>query len=106
MSVKMNIALGVAGGAAGFILTLIAVFYGTESETLYGESLMVATAMAAMGASTIAIIGAAVLNRSPRLGGWLMCLTGLALPFFISTLGFIPFVFLIPAGIAGIIRSS
>ncbi|WP_416151210.1 hypothetical protein ACM26V_09665 [Salipaludibacillus sp. HK11] len=97
--------LGLTGGIIGFIYTFYAVFYGTIDETLFGESFFMGTSMIAMILSSTAIIGGALVKSKPRLSGWLMFLSGLGLPLFISTFGLIPMLFLLPAGLTEIARA-
>ncbi|WP_280769209.1 hypothetical protein [Salipaludibacillus daqingensis] len=97
--------LGMTGGAIGFIYTFYAVFFGTLDETTFGESFFMGTTMVAMLLSTIAMIGAALVKRKPTFSGWLMFVSGLMLPLFISTFGLIPLLFIVPAGLSEIIRN-
>lgn len=96
--------LGLIGGTIGFIITFYAVFFGTIDESVFGESFFMGTSMFAMLFSTIAIIGAALVKIKPKLAGWLMLLSGLSLPIFISTFGFVPLLLLVPPGLTEILR--
>ncbi|PYZ93448.1 hypothetical protein CR194_09750 [Salipaludibacillus keqinensis] len=106
MNQTMTFILGLIGGTVGFFYTLYAVYYGITDEFVFGESFVIGTSMAAMTISTIAIVGASFVKLRPKLSGWIMIITGLSLPLFISTFGFVPLVFLVPAGLKEISRKS
>jgi hypothetical protein len=93
---------GLIGGILGFIFTFYAVYYGTTDEIVFGESFLMGSSMIAMGLSTIAIISACMIRLKPRFSSWALVITGLLIPFFISTYGFVPLIFLFIAGIPGL----
>jgi len=104
MKQKTSFILGMTGGVLGFIYTFYAVFFGTVDETNFGESFFMGTSMIAMSLSTFAIVGAALIKTKPKLAGWMMFLSGLGLPIFISTFGLIPLLLLVPPGLSEILR--
>ncbi|MCR6095830.1 hypothetical protein HXA31_09510 [Salipaludibacillus agaradhaerens] len=97
---------GLIGGILGFIFTFYAVYYGTTDEIVFGESFLMGSSMIAMGLSTIAIISACMIRLKPRFSSWTLVISGLLIPFFISTYGFVPLVFLLISGIPGIRQNN
>ncbi|MCE7794814.1 hypothetical protein K8O68_20720 [Salipaludibacillus sp. CUR1] len=96
--------LGITGGSLGIIFTLYALYYGTTDEAVYGESFLAGETLGAILISTAAIVGASLARNNAKAGGWIMLLSGLALPVLIDTYGFIPLMLLLPAGISNIIK--
>lgn len=85
--------LGLIGGTIGFIYTFIALFSGTADEATLGETFASGMAMVAMSFSTIAIVAAVLVKQRPLLAGWLLIVSGIAIPLSIGSFGILPFLF-------------
>ncbi|MGJ9382486.1 hypothetical protein [Salipaludibacillus sp. CF4.18] len=102
MNSKTSLYLGIIGGSLGFIYISYALFSGTADEAAYGEPFATGMAMAAMSFSTIAIVASVLVRQKPKLGGWIMIISGIAIPVFIGPFGLIPFLFIAFGGIIAV----
>ncbi|MDX8361151.1 MULTISPECIES: hypothetical protein [Bacillaceae] len=106
MSRITEMILGIIGGLLGFGGAFIALFVGTVDEVVSGSSEISSLGASAFLFSALGIIGAIVVKFKAKLGGWLMLLSGVAILISISLFGVVPALFLIPAGLMGILRKS
>lgn len=104
MSRTIEMVLGILGGLIGFGGAFFALFMGTLDEAFNGTSELSGLGTSAIIFSSIAIIGAIVVKFKAKLGGWLMLISGIAIVISISLFGVIPTLFLVPAGLMGILR--
>ncbi|MDX8363774.1 hypothetical protein [Cytobacillus sp. IB215665] len=106
MSRLTEMILGILGGLLGFGGAFLALFIGTVDEVVSGSSEISSLGVSAFLFSALAIIGAIVVKFKAKLGGGLMLISGIAILVSISLFGVIPALFLIPAGLMGILRKS
>ncbi|MFC3039490.1 DUF4064 domain-containing protein [Virgibacillus xinjiangensis] len=106
MNRTTELVLGIIGGLIGFGGAFLALFVGSVDEAINGTSELNGLGTSAFIFSALAIIGAILVKFKPKLGGWLMLISGIAILISISLFGVVPALFLIPAGLMGIIRKS
>ncbi len=106
MSRTLEIVLGIIGGLIGFIGAFMALFIGSVDEALSGNTQISGLGASAFLFSITAIIGAILVKFKPKIGGWLMLISGIAILISISLFGVVPFLFLVSAGLMGIIRKE
>ncbi|MFB4162265.1 DUF4064 domain-containing protein [Alteribacillus sp. JSM 102045] len=107
MSRVTEMVLGIIGGLIGFGGAFFALFMGSLDEA-FNET---ASSLTGLGASAflfsaLAIAGAILVKFKPKLGGWLMAISGIAILISISLFGVVPALFLVPAGLMGILRKE
>lgn len=106
MSRTTEMVLGIFGGLIGFGGAFFALFIGSIDEAVNGSNEISGLGASAFLFSALAIIGGIVVKFKAKFGGWLMVISGVAILISISLFGVIPALFLIPAGLMGIIRKS
>lgn len=106
MSRTTEMVLGILGGLIGFGGAFFALFMGAVDESFNGSSELSGLGASAFFFSALAIIAAILVKFKPRLAGWLMLISGVAILISISLFGIVPALFLIPAGLMGIIRKN
>lgn len=106
MSRTTEMALGIIGGLIGFLGAFLALFIGSLDEAFNGTSSLMGPGISAFVFSGFGIIGAIVVKFKSKLGGWIMLISGVAILISIGLFGVIPALFLIPAGLMGIIRKE
>ncbi|MCR6105730.1 hypothetical protein HXA34_05435 [Salipaludibacillus agaradhaerens] len=104
MSRTTEMILGILGGLIGFGGAFFALFIGTVDEAVSGSSQISSLGTSAFLFSILAIIGAIIVKFKAKLGGWLMVISGVAILISISMFGVVPALFLISAGLMGILR--
>ncbi|WP_096439037.1 hypothetical protein [Alteribacter populi] len=104
MSRTTEMVLGILGGLIGFGGAFFALFIGSIDEAVSGSNEISGLGTSAFLFSTLAIIGAIVVKFKAKLGGWLMLISGVAILISISLFGVVPALFLVAAGLMGIIR--
>ncbi len=105
---KTSFTLGLIGGIIGFFAAITALAVGG-----------IGTAFNASGAETITILGAfaiifsiigivfsVVSNKKPKIGGWLMIISGIAILICISLFGLLPAILLILGGIVALTKEK
>jgi hypothetical protein len=102
----MEMVLGIIGGLIGFGGAFFALFVGSIDEALTGSREISGLGASAFLFSALAVIGAIVVKFKAKLGGWLMGISGIAILISISLFGVVPALFLIPAGLMGILRKE
>lgn len=100
----MEMILGIIGALIGFAGAFFALFIGSVDEAFNGTTEVSGLGSSAFLFSAIALIGGILVKFKPKLGGWLMLISGVAIFISISLFGVVPALFLIPAGLMGIIR--
>ncbi|MFC5711951.1 hypothetical protein ACFPU1_04110 [Thalassorhabdus alkalitolerans] len=106
MSRITEMILGILGGLIGFCGAFLALFMGSVDEAFNGSSSLMGLGTSAFLFSSLAIIGAIIIKFKAKLGGWLMLISGIAILISISLFGVVPALFLIPAGLMGILRKE
>ncbi|WP_079478853.1 DUF4064 domain-containing protein [Halobacillus salinus] len=106
MSRTTEMVLGILGGLFGFGGAFFALFMGAVDESFNGTSELSGLGTSAFVFSILAIIGGILVKFKPKAGGWLMLVSGVAILISISLFGVIPSLFLIAAGLMGIIRKE
>lgn len=106
MNRKTSFYLGIIGGSLGFIYISYALFSGISDEATFGEPFATGMAMVAMSFSTIAIVAAVLAKQKPKLGGWIMIISGIAIPVFIGSFGLIPFLFISIGGLIAVLNKN
>ena len=106
MSRTTEMILGILGGLIGFAGAFFALFIGAIDEAVSGSQQLNGLGASAFLFSAVGIIGAILVKFKEKIGGWLMLISGIAILISISLFGVIPALFLIPAGLMGIIRKS
>lgn len=106
MSRTTEMVLGILGGLIGFGGAFFALFIGSVDTAVNGSSEVSGLGSSAFIFSILAIIGAVIVKFKAKLGGWLMLICGIAIIVSISLFGIVPAVFLIIAGLMGILRKE
>ncbi|WP_079478839.1 hypothetical protein [Halobacillus salinus] len=106
MSRTTEMVLGILGGLFGFGAASFALFIGAVDESLNGATEISALGKTAFFFSIIAIAGGILVQFKPKLAGWLMLVSGVGLVIAISLFGVLPALFLIAAGLMGIVRKE
>ncbi|TGB03494.1 DUF4064 domain-containing protein [Halobacillus salinus] len=106
MSRTTEMVLGILGGLFGFGGAFFALFMGAVDESFNGTSEISGLGTSAFVFSILAIIGGILVKFKPKAGGWLMLVSGVAILISISLFGVVPALFLIAAGLMGIIRKE
>ena len=107
MSRATEMVLGILGGLFGFGGAFFALFIGAVDESFNsGASEFSALGTSAFIFSIIAVIGGILVKFKPKLAGWLMLASAVGLVISISLFGIIPALFLIAAGLMGVIRKE
>ncbi|QHT48492.1 DUF4064 domain-containing protein [Bacillus sp. SB49] len=106
MNRTTEMVLGIIGGLIGFGGAFFALFMGALDESFNGTSELNGLGSSAFLFSILAIIGAIVVKFKPKLGGWLMLISGVAILISISLFGVVPALFLVAAGLMGILRKG
>jgi len=96
--------LGIIGSLIAFVGAFFALFVGAVDEAFNGTGEVSGLGTSAFLFSALALIGAIVVKFKPKLGGWLMLISGIAIVISISLFGVVPALFLVPAGLMGIMR--
>ncbi|MEW9500670.1 DUF4064 domain-containing protein [Jeotgalibacillus marinus] len=104
MSRTTEMILGILGGLIGFGGAFMALFMGAVDEAVSGSTELNGLGTSAFLFSALAIVGSIVVKFKAKLGGWLMLISGVAILISISLFGVVPALFLIPAGLMGVIR--
>ncbi|MBU8906503.1 hypothetical protein [Desertibacillus haloalkaliphilus] len=104
MSRTTEVVLGIIGGLIGFGGAFLALFIGGIDEAVSGSSEISGLGASAFLFSALAIIGAIVVKFKAKAGGWLMVISGIAILISISLFGVVPALFLVAAGLMGIMR--
>lgn len=99
--------LGIIGALIGFIGAFLALFMGSVDEAVNnGTSELSGLGTGAFLFSATGLIGAIVVKFKPKLGGWIMLISGIAILISISLFGIVPMLFLVIAGLMGVIRKN
>ncbi|WP_091271741.1 hypothetical protein [Alteribacillus persepolensis] len=99
--------LGIIGGLIGFGAAFFALFMGTiDAAVNEAASGLTALGISAFVFSGLAVIGAIAVKWKPVFCGWVMAVSGLILLISLGLFGVVPALFLIPAGLMGIIRKE
>jgi len=106
MSRTTEMILGILGALFGFGGAFFALFMGAVDEAVNGSQELSGLGSSAFLFSALALIGAIVVKFKAKLGGWIMLISGIAILVSISLFGVIPALFLISAGLMGIIRKN
>ncbi|MCA0970835.1 hypothetical protein LCM20_09555 [Halobacillus litoralis] len=106
MSRTTEMVLGILGGLFGFGGAFFALFMGAVDESFNGTSELSGLGTSAFVFSILAITGGILVKFKPKLGGWLMLISGVAILISISLFGVVPALFLIAAGLMGLIRKE
>ncbi|MCA0970838.1 hypothetical protein LCM20_09570 [Halobacillus litoralis] len=106
MSRTTEMVLGIVGGLFGFGAAFFALFVGAIDESINGSSELSALGTTAFIFSILAVAGGILVKFKPKLAGWLMLISAVGLVIAISLFGVIPAIFLIAAGLMGVIRKE
>lgn len=106
MSRTMELTLGIIGAILGFGGAFLALFIGSVDEAINGTSEVSGLGTSAFLFSALAFIGAITVKFKAKLGGVLMTVSGVAILISISLFGAVPALFLIAAGLMGILRKN
>ena len=106
MSRTTEMVLGILGGLFGIGGAFFALFMGAVDESFNGSSELSGLGSSAFFFSVLAIIGGIMVKFKPKLAGWLMLISGVSILISIGLFGVVPALFLIAAGLMGIIRKS
>ncbi len=99
--------LGLIGGIFGFGGAFFAMFFGAVDKATTGSGGSISgLGIAALIFAVIAISGAIVVKFKPKLGGWLLLISGIGIVISISLFGILPALLLIPAGLMGLLRKE
>lgn len=102
MNRTTEMVLGILGGVIGFGGAIFALMFGAVDEAISGGSSEVSGAgWAAFLFSILAIIAGVVVKFKPKLGGWLMIVSGVGGLISISLFYVLPALLLILAGLMG-----
>ncbi len=106
MNRTTEMVLGIIGSLIGFGGAIFAMFFGVIDEAFMvsSEISIMGLGVSAFVFSAFAILGSILVKFKPRLGGGIMFISGLAILISISFCGIIPALFLIPAGLMGLVR--
>ncbi|MCE7790855.1 hypothetical protein K8O68_00285 [Salipaludibacillus sp. CUR1] len=104
MSRTTEMVLGILGGLIGFCGAFFALFIGSIDEAVSGSNQILGLGTSAFIFSGLAVLGGIVVKFNPKLGGWLLLISGVAILISISLFGVVPALLLVPAGLMGIIR--
>lgn len=106
MSRTTEMILGIIGALIGFGGAFFALFMGSVDESLNGTTTLGSLGTSAFLFSATGLIGAIIVKFKPKLGGWIMLISGIAILISISLFGIVPMLFLVLAGLMGIIRKN
>ena len=107
MSRTTELVLGIIGALGGFGGAFFALFIGEVDKAVSGGN----SGLSGLGASAfifsiIAFVGAIMVKFKPKFGGWLLIICAVALIISISLFGVVPALFLLGAGLMGVIRKE
>lgn len=106
MSRVTEMILGLIGAVFGFSGAFFALFVGSIDQSINGSGELSALGTTSFIFSVIAFAGAILVKFKPKLGGWLMLVSAVGLVVAISLFGVIPALFLLAAGLMGIVRKE
>jgi hypothetical protein len=107
LSRTTELVLGILGSLGGFAGAFFALFMGEVDKAFSnGQSEISGLGSSAFLFSVLAFIGAILVKFKPKLGGWLMIISAVAIVISISFFGIIPGLFLFAAGLMGVIRKQ
>lgn len=105
---KTSFILGLIGGILGFFSGILALTIGGVGEAfnLLGAGELTGLGIAAIIFSIIAIIFSVISTKKPKLGGWIMIISGIAILICISLFGLLPAVLIITGGIMALVKKK
>lgn len=106
MNRTTEMVLGILGGLFGFGGAFFALFMGAVDESFNGTSELSGLGTSAFVFSILAIIGGILVKFKPKAAGWLMLISGVAILISISLFGVVPALFLVAAGLMGLLRKE
>jgi len=98
--------LGLIGGIVAFGGAFFALAFGAVDKAVSGSGTISGLGVAAFVFAALAIVGAIVVKLKPKLGGWLLLLSGVGILISISLFGVLPMLLLVPAGLMGLLRKE
>lgn len=105
---KTSFILGLIGGILGFFSGIFTISFGSLGEvfSLGGAGELTGLGIAAIIFSIIAIIFSTISIHKPKLSGWVMIISGIAILICISLFGLLPALLVILGGIMALVKKK